>query len=316
MLCTDLRTEFWPRPYNIGFDLGCSLGLDLPQQWPWRRKLGLTWPHLTLRLKLWPQLPGQILALAQPWRQTFGLDYIFSGISVVIPFVTVLCNILSKAGNDVGVKAMKATMLDSLNKCFAGIHQDVPYITATLNDRCFKDKFFSKHVLTTVKADVLLAFNAVNSTASERANSTTESNSDSQAPLPKRPCLENSVVWDCMEKTVQSVSVAHHQASTTLTLNWRSTSLSQWLPELTTCYCDGDRINHAFQIWLQWLAYIWLLHRLVFHLNICLVCLVKPSAITEVPSCLTMHRDRSFLNTIWNSSRTTDQWSSCCNSCS
>jgi len=62
-------------------------------------------------------------------------------ISLVTHFtlVEVLRNILSREGaNDAGIKTLKATVLESLNACFADINQEERYTVATLMDPRFK----------------------------------------------------------------------------------------------------------------------------------------------------------------------------------
>jgi len=47
-------------------------------------------------------------------------------ISVIIPLVAILRNILSRSSNNAGVKTLKASLLESLNKHFATIQEDNP----------------------------------------------------------------------------------------------------------------------------------------------------------------------------------------------
>ena len=85
-------------------------------------------------------------------------------ISVIIYLVAILRIILSRDGNDAGVKTLKSSLLESVNEHFASIHEEPLYTISTLTDPRFKHKFFSEAVLTTVKATVILAVNGSSST--------------------------------------------------------------------------------------------------------------------------------------------------------
>ena len=137
-------------------------------------------------------------------------------ISLVIPIVTALRNLLKKDCTDAGVKTMRSTLINSLNERFDSIEQEALYTVATMIDPRFKTKFFSSEAtLTATKARVLLAFNELtgqietvqdgsHKNQSERQVDTNEEIPAKQARLDNSS--QSSVLWECFDDIVQSTA--------------------------------------------------------------------------------------------------------------
>jgi hypothetical protein len=141
-------------------------------------------------------------------------------ISLVIPLAAVLRNLVTKEGNDAGIKTIKSSLLESLNERFNNSEQEPLYTVATLVDPRFKKKNFSSLVSTTAKASVLLAYNAVTQTmlsssqrASQSQQPTTTNEGNNEMPAAKQPrrLEKSSRLWDCMDEIVQSTSTTSEQ---------------------------------------------------------------------------------------------------------
>ena len=152
-------------------------------------------------------------------------------ISLVIPLVAILRNILQRESSDDGVKTMKSALLQSVTERFANLHQVALYTVSTLLDPRFKQKFFKDNELTPVKASVLLASSSVSSRPTLTTTSSLEESSPvSEQPPAKKPRLENSqksVLWDCLEEMIgQSSSDEQQQPTTSI-----DSELGQYLSE-------------------------------------------------------------------------------------
>ncbi|XP_065684269.1 zinc finger BED domain-containing protein 4-like [Hydra vulgaris] len=181
-----------------------------------------------------------VCVLAPFEEATREVSFETAHISLVIPIVTALRNLLNKEGNDAGVKTMKSTLLKSLDERFEDIEKKPLYTVATLIDPRFKTKFFSSQAtLTAAKAAVLLAFNKItvqkvsmqDGSQSEHA----EQKIDKIEEVPaKQARMDNfstsSLLWRCIDEIIQSTSVGgtvHEQQLPT----GMDTQLSQYLAE-------------------------------------------------------------------------------------
>ena len=96
-----------------------------------------------------------------------------ASVSLIIPFVRALRLTLEKHDNDSGVHTMKAEMLASLNRRYAGIEKSELLVIATVLDPRFKDKFFTHSI------DRVNAIDLIKSKISESDNPALVSSSES-----------------------------------------------------------------------------------------------------------------------------------------
>ncbi|XP_065648073.1 zinc finger BED domain-containing protein 4-like [Hydra vulgaris] len=175
----------------------------------------------------WSVVENVVCMLAPFEEATREVSYETAHISLVIPIVTALRNLLKNEGNDAGVRTMKSTLLKSLDERFKGTEEKPLYTVATLVDPLFKTKFFSSQAtLTAAKAAILLAFNKV---TVQRVSMQDESHSEhakqqikkiEEVPA-KKIWLDNSstsssLLWRCINEIVQSTSAPEQQLPTNI----------------------------------------------------------------------------------------------------
>ena len=146
-----------------------------------------------------------VVSLLAPFEEcTRDVSSDAARIFVVIPLVAILRNILSRYGNDAGVKTLKSSLLESVNERFANIQEEPLYAISSLTDPRFKQKFFTEAVLTTIKANAILAFNGSSSNSGSATATATVPTSSTPASLDtesvtlqpplKKARVENSVL--------------------------------------------------------------------------------------------------------------------------
>ena len=118
-----------------------------------------------------------------------------ASVSLIIPFVRALRLTLEKRNNDTGVCTMKAEMLASLNRRYAGIEKNELLVIATVLDPRFKDKFF------TSSTDRVNAIDLIKSKITDSDNPASVSLPESSpASSPKRL---KSEVWNCFTEILE-----------------------------------------------------------------------------------------------------------------
>ena len=124
-----------------------------------------------------------------------------ASVSLIIPFVRALRLTLEKHDNDSGVHMMKAEMLASLNRRYAGIEKSELLVIATILDPRFKDKFF------TSSTDRVNAMDLIKSKISESDNPALVSSSElSPASVGSSPKRVRSEVWNCFTEILEQSS--------------------------------------------------------------------------------------------------------------
>ncbi|XP_004213210.2 zinc finger BED domain-containing protein 4-like [Hydra vulgaris] len=160
----------------------------------------------------WSVAENAVCVLASIEEATREVSFETAHISLVIPILTALRNLLNKKGNDAGVKTMKSTLLKSLDERFKDIEKKPLYTEATMVDPRFKTKFFSSQAtLTAAKAAVLLAFNKITlqkvSIQDESQSEHAEQQIDKIEEVPaKQARLDNfstsSLLWRCIDEII------------------------------------------------------------------------------------------------------------------
>ena len=126
-----------------------------------------------------------ISALSPIEELTNSISTNAASVSLIIPFIRILRKNLQNHDNDSGIRTMKAEMLKSLNKRYAGVEDNSPLVLATLLDARFKDKFFSGNIAAKQLLEEKVA-ELAQSTESSVA-SISESQGAIQEPSSKRP---------------------------------------------------------------------------------------------------------------------------------
>ena len=88
-------------------------------------------------------IASKVIDIVSPIEEiTRNISAEAASISQVIPLVRALTKVLEKEAEDIGVRAMKSKMLDSLHSRFVDIEDKDFLLLATLLDPRYIDKFF------------------------------------------------------------------------------------------------------------------------------------------------------------------------------
>ncbi|XP_050959553.1 zinc finger BED domain-containing protein 4 [Labeo rohita] len=98
----------------------------------------------TLTVNQWALLEKTSIVLAPFEELTRKVSSATASTADVIPAVTVLKRILAKEGDaDTGIKTMKKTLLEAVNRRFDSVEDEPLYALATLLDPRYKDRYFT-----------------------------------------------------------------------------------------------------------------------------------------------------------------------------
>ncbi|XP_016369499.1 zinc finger BED domain-containing protein 4-like [Sinocyclocheilus rhinocerous] len=181
-------------------------------------------------------------------RQVSSSDALASD---VIPAVTVLQRLLLKQMNeDHGIKTMKSTLLDALQRRFSNMEQNPLYCIASLLDPRYKDQFFS-NTDTASQAKEMLILELQKMSVGETA--TPETHMAHQ--LTKGLTATSQVaVWTVFLKKLQMDVHLHLRAELQQPspYSWKHTLERPLCVVQRNPSCTGQLIICDFLLWLKW----------------------------------------------------------------